>query len=495
MTTQLPAGFTLDQAGSSPSLPPGFVSDQAPAPSGQPSDLLGLYQGTNKVMNNAIMALKFGLNKIPLPGMNEGLGSAIDNFGQAIGFPSAEQQVQGSNDYVTQQAANGRTPSTRGRIAGEIAATLPTLALPGGALAQGAVAGGLTTNASDPRGVATDMALGAAGGKAGEYAGGLIGSGLKTALSKVPKLASTDALKSAASNAYQQADNSGMIISGNAMRDLTQNIQDDLTSKGVDATLHPRAIAAFNRIAGAATDPATNGNVTLQGLDTLRKVAGQAATGMDKADGYMGHSIQDSIDDFVQNLGPQHVVGNVDQGALDALSNARQLWKTASKSDILDTALNKADNSASNLTQGGSENAQRTAFRQIANNKKIFGKFNSDEQDAILQVVRGGPVSNALRQLGKLAPRGVVSAGMDAALGAGTGLGFAPVMLAGEAGRMGSAMATNRAAQTASALVRNGGKALPPIPPNIQRLIALSRLPLRAAIPPIAAGLPQQWQQ
>jgi hypothetical protein len=51
---------------------------------------------------------------------------------------------------------------------GEVAATLPTLALPGGVMTQGAAASGLMTDKRDPLGVAEDMALGAVTAKGGD---------------------------------------------------------------------------------------------------------------------------------------------------------------------------------------------------------------------------------------------------------------------------------------------------------------------------------------
>lgn len=453
----------------------------------QSSDTLGLYQGANKIIDNATSATNWALNKIPVGG-GKGLGDAIDSAGQAMGFPSIPAAKQSHADYIAQQAKQGVTPSARGRIAGEIGATLPTLMLPGGPLVQGAVAGGLSTDSTDPAGIAKDAALGAAAGKVGEYGGQLLSKALKS----VPVAATTQAIKDAASKAYQTVDNSGMIVSGNAMRDLTQGIQNDLTQKGVDATLHPKAIAAFNRIASDATNPATNGNVTFQGLDTLRKVAGQAAMSSDPADRYMGKAIQGHIDSFVDNLNPSQLVGASDPAAIDALGQARSLWKTQAKSQIIDAALNKAENSSANLTQGGSENAQRTAFRQLANNPSTFAKFNPDEQQAILNVVRGGPVSNAMRQIGKLAPRGVVSAGMDMAMGAATGIGGIPLMAAGEIGRLGSAAVTNKAAQTASALVRNGGKVMPMRPTYASKLVDMVKTPTQIAAPVAAVSVANQ---
>jgi hypothetical protein len=140
---------------------------QSKAP--QSSDTVGLYKGVTHVLDNAATGAKYLANKIPVPGMNEGLGTAVDQLGQKLGLQSTEAAVQGHQRYIAQQAQKGRVPSTRGEMAGEFAASLPfALATPGGALAQGAMTGALSTNANTPGGVAKDAAIGAVAGKVGD---------------------------------------------------------------------------------------------------------------------------------------------------------------------------------------------------------------------------------------------------------------------------------------------------------------------------------------
>ncbi|HEX3945653.1 MAG TPA: hypothetical protein VHW69_16360, partial [Rhizomicrobium sp.] len=140
---------------------------QSKAP--QQSDTLGLYKGAAHILDNAASGAKYLANKIPVPGLNEGLGTAVDKFGEALGLSSTEGAVQGHASYIAQKAKQGIVPSNRGELAGEFAASLPiALATPGGALAQGAMTGALSTNARTPGGVAKDAAIGAVAGKVGD---------------------------------------------------------------------------------------------------------------------------------------------------------------------------------------------------------------------------------------------------------------------------------------------------------------------------------------
>jgi len=92
----------------------------------------------------------------------------LDQLGQAVGLPSAQQAVF-SNDRLRKNNT-GSGLQTLGSIVG----TLPTLVVPGGPLAQGAVSGALLSDAKDPYDVGWDAALGAAGSKiAGAAVNGL----------------------------------------------------------------------------------------------------------------------------------------------------------------------------------------------------------------------------------------------------------------------------------------------------------------------------------
>ena len=114
----------------------------------------GFVLGAMKPIDN----LRRGVSKVP------GVGQALDAVRGAVGLPSSEETYQQNQ---TDRRNNTRTGF---QVAGNIAATLPTLALPGGAIAQGAATGALLSDAEDIGGFAADAAIGGVAGKAGELA-------------------------------------------------------------------------------------------------------------------------------------------------------------------------------------------------------------------------------------------------------------------------------------------------------------------------------------
>lgn len=278
----------------------------------------------------------------------------------------------------------------------------------------------------------------------------------------VPKAPQVADLKSAARQAYATVDNSGMKISPTAIKDLHSTIEKDLKTKGFHEKLQPRTQIAVDEIKNAAGAGAPH---SLQDVDVLRRIVGHAAGSPDASDKFMARVVRDHIDDFIDNLGPQHLTGAKDQDALDALKTARDSWKRASKGEIIEGVIEKAKTNAHNYTTSGLENSLRVQFRKIANNSRAMSRFSPDEQAAIKKVATGGPLVNSLRMLGKFAPHGIVStatgAGLGFAVGGAPGAIVLPIV--GEAGRFGAKALTSKSAAEASELVRRGGPA-PQVP-------------------------------
>lgn len=88
---------------------------------------------------------------------------------EAIGLGPTREQYD--TKYMNSRAKGKYQGSTTGKVVGGIAATLPTLALPGGPIAQGAAGGAMLSEARDFAGMAGDVALGMVGGKLGDVVG------------------------------------------------------------------------------------------------------------------------------------------------------------------------------------------------------------------------------------------------------------------------------------------------------------------------------------
>ncbi len=293
---------------------------------------------------------------------------------------------------------------------------------------------------------------------AGAVAGG---GGLSAAKHMIanPKalIPATSEIKAAASAAYKHAEQAGVVIKDSEVKNLATTIAQDVTNAGIDPTLHPKATAALGRLAKS------KGDLTLKQMDILRRVANGAAGSMDKDEARIAHIIVDHIDDFVENLGPSNVRAGNTQVASDAIKEARTLWGKQARSTTIDNLIERAKNRAETVGGSGLENALRVEFRGLAQSDKRMARFSADEQKAIRAVARGGPVGNALRTIGKLAPTNLIAILGEMGAIAHDPKGLA-LPVAGTLGRIGATAMTKRNALLASKTVRSGGKALPQTP-------------------------------
>jgi hypothetical protein len=357
------------------------------------------------------------------------------------------QQV---NDIISAPTGGYYQPKTvPGSYAETIASFAPSALAPGSIASRAirVLAPGIGSETGRQVGGDTGAVIGAlAGGGVAGVADATMAAGRAT-----PGILTTKQLKGAAQGQYQAADNAGLIINGDSFKNFGAGLKDTLANEGIDQTLHPRATAAYNRIAG------TEGNVTLKGVDILRQIAGDTAASADKAERRLGYLIKNALDDYVGNLQPADVVQGEAQGASEAINTARDLWSRASKGEIIDNTMAKANRNKGMFTVAGDENAMRTAFRKLANNERAMRRFSPEEQQAITQVANGTPMGNVLRYLGKLAPRGVISgAPTYEAFQQGGPIAALATAGAGELGRFGASAITRNNAKYASELVRAG---------------------------------------
>lgn len=260
-----------------------------------------------------------------------------------------------------------------------------------------------------------------------------------------------DALRADAKAAYQRAEKLGAVISPESFTTAQKAIGTMLEREGIDPTLHPATTAAFKRISE------TSGPVTLEKLETLRRIANDAKGTISKSDRRLAAKLIDTLDNYTNTLTRKDLTAGSPE-AVAALKEARGFYARASKADVLDQLMKRAELSAPNFSASGMENAVRTEFRSLAKNEKRLRLFSPEEQAAIRRVAQGGKMENALRMLGKLAPTGVVSGAGSTALGflMGGPVGAGALPAAGAAARYGATRMTLRNAAEANALVRRG---------------------------------------
>ncbi len=132
----------------------------------------GLVSGVMKPIDNLAEAA----SNIP------GIGPAVDRASNALGMPTAADAAAGNQSYRQSNSRSGY--QTLGNMLG----TLPTLAIPGGALVQGGASGALLSDKRNASGIVNDVATGAVSSKAGQMVAGGIGYLASPIVSKTSRI-------------------------------------------------------------------------------------------------------------------------------------------------------------------------------------------------------------------------------------------------------------------------------------------------------------------
>lgn len=267
------------------------------------------------------------------------------------------------------------------------------------------------------------------------------------------------ALKDAARDLYDEIDNAGAIVKKGAYKNLSQLIKRQTKKAGLDPDISPKAAKAVRRL-----EELEGQQVTITELDTLRKVAQGAANSIEPVEKALGARIINSIDDFLEKVGPEQldIPNNADMLNISKkYKAARNLWGRARKSELLGEAFSKARIQAS-----GFENGLRIQFRSILNNKKTRKFFNEKELAEMKRVVEGGKVENAAKLVGRLGfSEGGATNIVGSLLGAGGGAyvagpgGAIFVPLIGQVSRKLAQRMTRGSAEFADAVIRAGNNA------------------------------------
>jgi len=215
------------------------------------------------------------------------------------------------------------------------------------------------------------------------------------AKAKVP--ASAD-IKAQASQLYQKIDDAGVLIKSEPFGQLVDKIKVDIGGK-IRQIRQPNVVDAINQL-----DEATGSAMTLRKLQDLRSSISEIKLSKNMSESKFAGDIIKELDDFVDNLDASKLVAPA-QGDVEAIKlvpQARNLWKQARKSELLDELYEKA---------GLQPNAKyddvvfatklRDQFRNLATNKNKLRGFTEEEVKAIKSAAQGGKIENALRAFGK----------------------------------------------------------------------------------------------
>lgn len=275
---------------------------------------------------------------------------------------------------------------------------------------------------------------------------------------KLREVPTNQEIRSQAGRAFKEADDAGVVYSGNAVKQLRENVLADLEEVGFDADLHPRVNAVLKRL-DVRSDANPDGNLTLKGSEILRRVAMNAAKSPEKQERMLAWKVIDRIGEFQRTDNPGDVLmGDAKRGA-QALANARELWARMSASEIVDLAIETASRRASKTGSGA--NIDNTIRQNV---DKILGRdgkprgFTKDEIAVMQEIVDGTPLRNALRLFGKASPTGVVSGGFGLGAVATAGPAGLMVPIMGFLSKIGADSLTKSAARDLSARIRSGDR-------------------------------------
>lgn len=204
---------------------------------------------------------------------------------------------------------------------------------------------------------------------------------------------SIEQIKDVSRAIYREIDDAGVTLQPKAYAGMVNKVKRDAARAGFDKDLTPKAAAVLNRFESELGRPHT-----MTEIDTLRKVAQNAAKAIEPADAAIGQSMVRNIDDFLDSVGPTAFKrGAVPSSeVIPKFKMARELWGRARRSEMINEAFEKARNQAS-----GFENGLVVQFRSILNNKKKAKFFKPKELEVMKEVVRGTDPSNLAKLLGR----------------------------------------------------------------------------------------------
>lgn len=413
-----------------------------------------------------------------------GLADRFAGWAGGDGLQAEQAKSQAASDragLAGTVAQIGGTMLPAGTLAKGVSAAVPALANAGGIFglagrtgsmaAQGAALGA-TEAAIGDKNIGEGAAYGGLAGALGNVAGEGLSAGVRKvagAFNKAPAVPTKDALEALKDQAYTAADNAGVIYAPAAVDRLNQKVATELTKIGFDPALQPGATVALKRI-----QDLTGQNVTLTGLDTIRKIASNGFVPGNKSNNAAVSKIIDAIDDVMENPAATDVLTGNGGAAGRVLSEARDYASRVAKLNKVDDAVNRADLRAASTGSGGNaDNATRQNLRRILENPR---GFKPDEREALETAVRGTPTQNVMRLAGKLSPSGN---GLMAALGIG-GAMVNPLLGVASIGGMGAkALADRGTSQNVQELARviaaGGSRAATQAAPNTVQQLAQSK--------------------
>lgn len=372
--------------------------------------------------------------------------------------------------------------------------------------AEGAGYGALTAAGNDQ-----DIGTGALYGLAGGAGGNVLGEGIAAGVGKIagkfnkppPPPMSQQKLNANKDAAYKLSEKAGVLIKPQGIKHLADKVEADLADFGYDPDLHPGAKVALKKI----TEQLGN-NVTLKGLDTIRKVAGNAYIMGSKANNKAVEKIIKHIDDLIESSDPNLMAGLDTTAGTKALKIARQYAHRSFKLEKANNLILKGNQMADRNITDTRVKSVKSQIAKINDPFSSWGRgYTAAEKAAAAKAAKYTGGQRALHGLsvmnpfggGKLSAAGHLAAGA-ANLATGNLPGLAMQAVGGVAGagfqKAGEALA-NKSVREFVDLVARGGVPAPVVQNALQRLAGAKREAVSRALMAlgVVVGRDQMAQQ
>lgn len=239
---------------------------------------------------------------------------------------------------------------------------------------------------------------------------------------------SPDQLFSVSRGVFDELDNLNVTVKPQPYSRFVNGLEKTLRKQGLNNIITPKSFRALQELKTRIDTP---GEVSLTELNTLRKIAGNAADSLDPPEKMLGNIIIDKIDNFLSSSeGAFNKPPDLNVDIAKRYRIARNLWGRGRKSETIINAIDLAEDSAT-----GFENGMRNQLRGILRSPTKRNFFNKSEIANMREIVRGTKGANFLKFLGKFG----FSEGQTINIVGGS-LGLAAGALAG--GGTGAAVAT-----------------------------------------------------
>lgn len=209
-------------------------------------------------------------------------------------------------------------------------------------------------------------------------------------------------LHAAGTQAYKESEQAGVIFTPEAMGNLRNEVNKELAEFAYNPGLQPKVphvLAEIDRLA--------EGNVTLKGVDTLRKMVGHLYDSAEKSERALAGKISSKIDDMIMNPSAAEVLTGDAAAGAKSITEARNLWSRMRKTQLIEEAIeNSGLRAASTGSGGNANNALRQTLRGIIQKPSTSRMFSKEELGLMTEVVRGTKGGNLARLVGKLSPEG-----------------------------------------------------------------------------------------